>query len=264
MPDTDSVPSVPLTTSIADAEVPQARHGVIALCALLAGQLGGGLLSVATLETVVAVRALLDIEHHPPAEATQLSWHTLSIVLGGAVACVAVSRRFVRVQARQSFRETIGWRLGSPRALAMGALLGITLAIAFFLLSGWLIPYDNTQAPSDLMVMARTPGFSRIIFAICALLVAPPLEEFLFRGMLYTGLARAWGPLGGATATTALFCLIHVPEATHYWPGLGIIALVSVVTIALRVRTGCLGPAIATHFAYNGVLVLASYLAPST
>lgn len=110
---------------------------------------------------------------------------------------------------------------------------------------------------------------ARLIFAtymacqFLAIIVAPPLEEFLFRGVLFSGMARSLGPTIAALLVTAVFVVIHLPETIHYWPSAVAVLLLGATVRLMRIRSESLGPAITLHLAYNLVLVVTISLVPT-
>ena len=48
-----------------------------------------------------------------------------------------------------------------------------------------------------------------VLFIVLAVLVAPLLEETFFRGFVFQGLARSWGPLAGALTSALIFAAWH-------------------------------------------------------
>ena len=49
-----------------------------------------------------------------------------------------------------------------------------------------------------------------VLFVVLAVLVAPLIEETFFRGFVFQGLARSWGPLlGAAHRRRSIFALWH-------------------------------------------------------
>ena len=92
----------------------------------------------------------------------------------------------------------------------------------------------------------------RYIFLV--LLLAPVLEEVLFRGFLFEGLSVTFlGPLGAAVLSTGLWVLIHTqydPVTLVYVLGLG-----ALLTMA-RLKTGNLAIPIMLHVFNNGIALL--------
>jgi len=143
---------------------------------------------------------------------------------------------------------------GSSRNLLLGAGVGVTLGVAIVLV-GHLLEAKPTGTPNLLIQAMAKPGVGRWSFAVTAAVLAPPLEEVLFRGALLGGLREAWGVPRAAVVTGLIFWLLHAPEWIHYWPAaLGIGLLTAVLTL-LRLRSASLGPPIAAHCAYNLALV---------
>jgi membrane protease YdiL (CAAX protease family) len=91
-------------------------------------------------------------------------------------------------------------------------------------------------------------------------LLAPPVEEFVFRGVLWAGLSRSLPRPLSAVVVCASFILSHVTEARGYWPAWLAISTLAVALLAFRVRGGSLLPAWVLHTSYNTALVVAAYL----
>jgi membrane protease YdiL (CAAX protease family) len=98
------------------------------------------------------------------------------------------------------------------------------------------------------------------VFILIAVVLAPFIEEFLFRGVMFTGMSRSWGPVKAGIVVTLLFGLLHVFDVAGYWPALGVVTLAGAAMLLMRLKTGSLLPAIALHLSYNLVQVLALYL----
>jgi membrane protease YdiL (CAAX protease family) len=93
------------------------------------------------------------------------------------------------------------------------------------------------------------------------ILVAPLVEETIFRGYIYPVVARKFGVTIGVLATGALFGILH---AAQLWGGWGQIALLVVVGIVLtyvRARTGTVLASYLFHLGYNTILFVGFYFA---
>ena len=161
----------------------------------------------------------------------------------------------VTARGQRPFLPTMGWSWHSQfkwiHAVGL-ALLMFGLALLF----EQLLPHRET----DLERILKLGASVRILVASLAVLTAPLVEEVVYRGVLYTGIERAWGRGAGIGLVTLLFALVHVPQ---YWGSyaaiMGILTL-SLVLTWLRAATGKLLPCVATHLVYNGIqsfLVLA-------
>lgn len=102
-------------------------------------------------------------------------------------------------------------------------------------------------------------GASFVVLIVMTTFLAPIMEEWLFRGVLFRALSEG-GPRGGSRASlvlgvalsAALFALAH-GEPLQF-AGL---FLFGVVLAVLVVRTKRLVPSIVTHMSFNGVAIAA-------
>jgi len=169
----------------------------------------------------------------------------------GAAVLAALLRRIGRSGGAAIGRQ-VGLALGSRRALALGLLAGAALVLVYFpVVTGLLFPPEPDRTPGPVSQMALSPGWQRWLWTSMALLVAPPVEELLFRGALQAGFARSWGWRPAALVTTALFVSLHYSEFRTYLPAAGALVGLSMLTLWLRRRSGALGPAVAAHAGYN-------------
>jgi membrane protease YdiL (CAAX protease family) len=158
------------------------------------------------------------------------------------------------------FWPAIGWRemrpgTGSIRESALQYLgAGAALAVLVSFVGGFFSP--NKTLPIEALLKARA---SILLFGILGVVLAPVVEETVFRGFLYPVIARRWGITTGIIATGTLFGLMH---AAQLWGGWGQIALLIMVGLALtwvRARTGTVVASYFMHVGYNG-LQLVGYL----
>jgi membrane protease YdiL (CAAX protease family) len=180
------------------------------------------------------------------------------MVVAGSVV-VLLTRHFARGSLGDRSADGIAWARGTMAALIFGFSVGGLLSLGYLLVTSFLLPPDPELSLGPMARMAATPGKTRLYWTVVALAVAPPLEEFLFRGVMFSGLSRTWGRAVGAVVSTALFVLLHTPETMVYWPSKVAITLLGVGALLFRMRAAALGPAVAVHFAYNFVLVMAIY-----
>ena len=191
------------------------------------------------------------------------------------IVSILVVIRLSRYYARDLIRDRspcgIGWRLGDRKNLIIGILAGCGFAVLYLLLavivftpdtvptftpdSDTIFTPDTKTTMGPLAEMSTKTGLARWCWLIIALLLAPPSEEFLFRGVMLGGFTRSMGPRIAAVLVTILFVALHIPEAIYYWPALIGIGAMAILTLAMRIRCRALGPAIAAHFGYNLILV---------
>lgn len=164
-------------------------------------------------------------------------------------------------------RADLGLEWGRPRwmtpiggvatyAIAMPLLvLGVLLST---LLTALLQPTAPPQHPvQQEIALAGTPELLGIL--LLAAVIVPPVEEIMFRGVLYRHLREATGRLGAvasflvaALLSSGLFAAIH-PQGIAFAP---VLAALAVAFCIARELLGGLGPAIVAHGITNGVVVL--------
>lgn len=186
-----------------------------------------------------------------------------AIVSGMVV--IAMARAYARGKICDCSADGIAWSRGTLGHLISGFLVGCCLSIAYLYVTSTLFSPSPDMPQGPLAHMAQTPGWPRICWVILALAIAPPLEEFLYRGVLFSGITRSWGKSIVVVLVTVLFVASHAFEAEvrQYWPATVFITLLALGALVFRMRTHTLGPAIALHFGYNTVIVLAVYIGSS-
>jgi membrane protease YdiL (CAAX protease family) len=154
----------------------------------------------------------------------------------------------------------IGWRrpaAGGYRAAAFAAavIIGLVMILYHF------VPPDM-QALQDLpdAKLFEGPGWTLAPVLVLAVLLAPVLEEFVFRGVGFAGVAARMGPVWAGVITTVLFVAVHAPEKIHYPAGFADVGLMAAAACWLRVRYGSIRPGILLHVLYNGGLMAAAGL----
>jgi membrane protease YdiL (CAAX protease family) len=167
----------------------------------------------------------------------------------------------LRPRSRDGFWRSIGWRPAGqsavPRAssYAVFALCGVPLAIFINLLSSLARP----EQPVPMEVFFRDK-LSVLLLTAMGLLVAPLVEETIFRGFLYPVLARRWGVAGGVLLTGLLFGLLHAAQLWGAWLQIGLLVLVGLVFTAVRAWTRSVVPCYFLHLGYNAFLFLGFYI----
>jgi membrane protease YdiL (CAAX protease family) len=158
------------------------------------------------------------------------------------------------------FWQSIGWREMRPGAgkirhsalqfLAGGGVLAVVVSFA----GGFL--NSKETLPIEELLQARV---SILLFGILGVLVAPLVEETIFRGFLYPVIARRLGITAGIAITGTLFGLMHAAQLWGGWGQIALLILVGVVLTWARARTGTVAASYFVHLGYNG-LQLAGYL----
>jgi membrane protease YdiL (CAAX protease family) len=175
---------------------------------------------------------------------------------------LAILYLYLMLAARtdEPFWPAIGWREMIPSAgkirdsalqfVAGGAVLAFVVSFA----GGFL--NSKETLPIEQLLQARV---SILLFGVLGVLVAPLVEETIFRGFLYPVIARRLGVAAGVAITGILFGLMHAAQLWGGWGQIALLILVGVVLTWVRARTGTVAASYFVHLGYNG-LQLAGYL----
>jgi hypothetical protein len=151
----------------------------------------------------------------------------------------------------------------SRRQLLTALLGGVALCGAYLAVAHFVFPPRPGTPLSPLMRIVANGVAGRVALVIAGLILAPAIEELLFRGLLLRGFAESWGMGVSATIVTLIFVALHVPEVTQYWPALiGIFGLAG-ATLAARLVTGSIFASMAVHAAYNAAIIMVAFIALS-
>jgi uncharacterized protein len=164
----------------------------------------------------------------------------------------------MRLRFALPFWRTIGWRpLQTEKTSRPVAYLGFVLSgflLAVLVSVGSSAFHTKTQLPIEHFFQDRT---SALLLMLLGVLVAPVLEETIFRGYIYPVAARSFGVMGGVLFTGTIFGLLH---ASQLWGGWGQIALLVVVGIVFTYARAAARTVVASylmHVSYNSFLFLA-------
>jgi membrane protease YdiL (CAAX protease family) len=174
---------------------------------------------------------------------------------------VMLGSALLLVRRELNERSPVGaaWAFGSWKNIAAGFGLGLVTAVIF---SAIVAPFAHSLHPKlgPITSMGLTRGAAQLAWISLALFFAPAPEELLFRGVMYGGFRRSFGSAKAAILVTGIFVLLHITEWSRFPPAvLGITGL-GLLTLWLRLRTSAIGPAIAAHLGYNGIIVLNTVL----
>jgi len=148
---------------------------------------------------------------------------------------------------KRPFLASFGWSWSSRLRFWRSVGFGVALFAAAWLLATLL----GAEKPTKLEEVINSSIAARFTIAALAVCTAPFVEEFIYRGLLYSALQRTIGVKGAVIFVLALFTLIHVPQ---YWPNIGVIAAVGMLSIALtvvRAYSGRLLPCVVIHLVFN-------------
>lgn len=176
-----------------------------------------------------------------PEPAARAAAVVVGVNLGG-FAALFVARRVLRTA------------LSPERSIGYGVLVAwaaLPVVYGSFRLITGLAGHAPLQEPVKDIGKAIEHGATQdwIWYAAFAVLVAPLVEETVFRGLLYPALRRRLGVRGAVVLSSALFGLVH--GLSHMAP----LAILGVFLAFLVERTGALIACVAAHMAFNALTV---------
>lgn len=162
----------------------------------------------------------------------------------------------VAIKYRQPFWRALGWRNPTGRQ-ALGYLLGGGVMMAVIRVAPPVLP-DARSFPLEQLFSSPAAAYAVGVFAI---LISPPMEEVIFRGVLFAIFERRVGLRFAVLATAVLFAGLHAPEYWQAWNHLLMILLVGLVLSTARGVTGSLASSILLHVGYNTGMMAALFFA---
>jgi membrane protease YdiL (CAAX protease family) len=221
----------------------------------------GGLL----LFNVVTLENLILIARHNPARVDFSSTDLLrATALAGEITAalwvVWYFRRLGPARAADGSATGIAWRAAPARAYGVALAAAAGLLVIVTAINHFLPPdMDKLQALPMAKVFEGS-GISVLPLLILAMFVAPALEEIVFRGIAFAGLATRFGPGWAGAITTVIFMAAHAQVKIHYLPGFFDVGLMAVAAVWLRLKFHSIRPGILLHIVYNtGAMLSASW-----
>jgi membrane protease YdiL (CAAX protease family) len=159
------------------------------------------------------------------------------------------------------FWSSLGWKKLKSNLSAGKAnpwayfFAGCGLAIFVFLASSQV--HTNDKMPIEEVLKNRS---SAILLMAMAVLVAPLVEETVFRGYLYPLFAKSFGILPGILLTGVLFGLMHGAQLAWTWGIVGLLIVVGIIFTFARAQTGTVLASFLLHLGYNSMIALATII----
>jgi uncharacterized protein len=150
------------------------------------------------------------------------------------------------------FWRSLGWRKIKPRSNASSSspwiffFVGCGLSILVFLLTSRI--HTPEHVPIEDLFRYRSTA---MLFMAMAVLVAPLVEETVFRGYLYPLLAKTFGVATGIIVTGLLFGIMHGAQLGWTWGLVAVLVFVGVIFTFVRARTGTVYASFLLHLGYN-------------
>jgi membrane protease YdiL (CAAX protease family) len=161
----------------------------------------------------------------------------------------------IRLYRHLPFWPTIGWRDWRSKTVPRAALYALYviggMALAVVVEVGSVIFRTKAKLPIEALFHNR---IGVLWLMGVGILLAPLVEETIFRGYLYPVLARALGVEGGILTTGFLFGMMHARQLWGGWGQIGLLVLVGIVLTYARARTGTVLTSWLMHLGYNTFL----------
>jgi membrane protease YdiL (CAAX protease family) len=159
------------------------------------------------------------------------------------------------------FWRTLGWRKitkpngGRPRSPWLFFFAGCGLSVLVFIVTAKMQPPEDV--PIEELFRYKNTA---ILFMAMAVLVAPLVEETIFRGYLYPLFAKYLGVGTGVLVTGVLFGLMHGAQLGWTWNLVSVLITVGVIFTFVRARTGSVFSSFLLHLGYNSTIAVVSIL----
>lgn len=165
------------------------------------------------------------------------------------------------VLREQPFWRSLGWKKLQSNLSAGKAnpwayfFAGCGLAIFVFIAS------SQVQTPDKMPIQEVLKNRNSAILLMCmAVLVAPLVEETVFRGYLYPLFAKSFGIIPSILLTGVLFGLMHGAQLAWTWGIVSLLILVGVVFTFARAHTGTVLASFLLHLGYNSMIAAATII----
>ncbi len=223
-----------------------------------------------TFTSFVVVQTALALYYAPPQHLSkeQFERYLLSkpqFVFGSTIICSALIFLFLYVTLSVlrdfPFWRTLGWRPLRPDAVGRKPrpwiyfLSGLALAI-FVAIAGSQVHSKEGMPIQEIFKSSNTA----IIFMAMAVLVAPLVEETVFRGYLFPLFAKSFGVVPGILVTGLLFGLMHGYQLGWTWGIVLLLVLVGVIFTFARAYTGTVLASFLMHLGYNSTIAAAAVI----
>ena len=166
---------------------------------------------------------------------------------------------FYRLRARLSQQEEDASARASAKQTLMSAGLVLSFLVGLRIFSaGWTLFTQEIGwrigSTADVLALFGSGSVGLILTVVLVVVLAPLVEELVFRGLIQKWLAMRMAPWLSIGLTSLLFALYHL----SFWAAPLNIAL-GICTGYLAKRCQTLYPAIALHLLYNATIVGAAF-----
>ena len=150
---------------------------------------------------------------------------------------------------RVPFWRAVSWNW--PRTVWKWIALGAVVLLVLTMFEN-LLPMPNDTPFQHLF----DRPLDAYLLGLVSITLAPLIEEWFFRGLLYPVLARRTGMAWGVVLSAVPFALLHLPQYANAWAAGLVIFIVGLVLGVVRAKTRSVGSSFLVHAGYNGIQVL--------
>lgn len=175
------------------------------------------------------------------------------------IIAITIPPKILKSKVMENTRERLGLD-GLPTWTDLGlAPIGYiaTILIAAGLTALFnLFPWFNSAEAQELGYSIYMQGWERVLAFVALVVIAPIMEELLFRGWLYGKLRLEIPKVAAIIITSLLFGLVHM----QWNVGISVFAM-SLITCTLREITGTIYAGTLVHMINNGVAFYLVFIA---
>ncbi len=182
----------------------------------------------------------------------------------GHIAALAMVMRY-----RQASLDDIGFEIAPSDGIYVFVGLGLQLGLLYLFLPLTSRFADETSPQALTELVPEVSGVAlQMALVLSIALLAPVVEEIMFRSVLSQAVGRRVGALGTVLITSGVFAVFHLASVDLTSSPVIILILltqlfiVGVILARMAQRRGRLGTAIFTHAGFNLVAVIALLIAP--
>ncbi len=219
----------------------------------------GGVLTL-----IVAAGAFVFLGISPATLKTSTAdWASVLIISQALLSAATLGFLYIMVRGRSAapFWQTMGWRGFRDMASSGSILLRYVFAgFALAAVVGWLGNFVGRESGIPMEELFRSRQSVLMLMGL-GILIAPVVEETIFRGCVYPVIARRFGVTTGIVATGVLFGLAHAQQLGGAWGQIGLLICVGMVLTYIRARSGTVAASYFVHLGYNTILFAGFYIA---
>jgi len=217
---------------------------------------------VGALGCALAIKGIVWAAVHAGLAAPPAHESVLATVVAGYLASALWSFWYIGrlgpARLRDGAATGIAWRRAEGGAYVTAVLFAALIIVAVVILVHVFPPNMAAVRNMPSAKVFGAPGWPAAILVLLAVFLAPPVEEYVFRGGVFAALASRVSPLWAGVITTALFMAVHAPEKIYYPAGFIDVGLMAAAAAWMRVRFGSIRPGILLHVLYNAGLLFAA------